>query len=44
MRQSEIVIFRASPDVVEVLSRAAEAEGLSKSETLRRAVKEMATA
>lgn len=36
--QTETVIFRASPDFVNLLARAARDEGVSKSEAIRRAV------
>ena len=41
--QTEVVIFRASPDFTAALARKAEAAGVSKSELLRRAVLEKAT-
>ena len=40
MSKSEHIILRASPDFVELLKRTAEAEGVSKSEAIRRAVTE----
>lgn len=37
---TETIILRASPDFVALLRRAAEADGLTKSEAIRRAVRE----